>query len=165
MHLVAEQHILVAIDGSPDALDAFHTALAQAHAFGAVLTVLHVAVPATPRNPMSVVEARRLVAEAEAEGHRLLQEVQALAGGRIPLRTELLSGNPAEAILRRAQELEAELIVVGSRGLNAVDRFLLGSTSTAVVHRAPCSVLVVRPQPNRRALMSPIEAVTPADQR
>ncbi len=152
MHLIPEQHILVALDGSPDGLAAFHRALAQAHAFGAVLTVLHVAVPATPRNPMSRVEHLQVVAEAEAEGRRLLQEAQVLAGGRIPLMTELLSGNPAEAIVRRAQELEADLIVVGSRGLNAVDRLLLGSTSTAVVQRAPCSVLVVRPQPSRRGL-------------
>ncbi len=53
--------------------------------------------------------------------------------------------HPADAILRRAEEVEADMIVVGSRGEGAIDRLRHGSTSTRVLHEAPCSVLVVRP--------------------
>jgi nucleotide-binding universal stress UspA family protein len=53
-------------------------------------------------------------------------------------------GNPAEKIMRVASKQHADLIVVGARGLAAIDRFLLGSVSTRVVQHANCSVLVVR---------------------
>jgi nucleotide-binding universal stress UspA family protein len=53
-------------------------------------------------------------------------------------------GHPADSIVRAADEGGFELIVMGARGLNAVERFLMGSTSARVVAHAPCSVLVVR---------------------
>ena len=51
-------------------------------------------------------------------------------------------GDPGTAIVEAATE--TDLIVVGSRGLNPIQRMLLGSVSSKVVHRAPCDVLVVR---------------------
>ena len=51
-------------------------------------------------------------------------------------------GDPGTAIVEAASE--TDLIIVGSRGLNPIQRLLLGSVSSKVVHRAPCDVLVVR---------------------
>ena len=51
-------------------------------------------------------------------------------------------GDPGAVIVQAAKD--ADLIVVGSRGLNPVQRMLLGSVSSKVVHRAACDVLVVR---------------------
>jgi nucleotide-binding universal stress UspA family protein len=53
-------------------------------------------------------------------------------------------GHPAEAIVDEAERGGFDLIVVGSRGIHGVARFLLGSTSTRVVTHAHCDVLVVR---------------------
>lgn len=53
-------------------------------------------------------------------------------------------GNPAEEILRAAELHRADLIVMGSKGLTGLDRYLLGSVSRKVARHAPCSVLVVR---------------------
>jgi len=53
-------------------------------------------------------------------------------------------GNPAEKIIEAASKQHADLIVMGAKGLAAIDRFLLGSVSTRVVQHANCSVLVVR---------------------
>ena len=53
-------------------------------------------------------------------------------------------GPPTEAILRTAQKLNSNLIVMGSRGRNLLPRLLLGSVAEAVAHDAKCSVLVVR---------------------
>jgi nucleotide-binding universal stress UspA family protein len=58
--------------------------------------------------------------------------------------TELRSGDPALGILQVAEEEGADLIVVGSHGQGAAERFLIGSVSEKVVRHAPCSVLVVR---------------------
>ena len=54
------------------------------------------------------------------------------------------SGSPAEEILRAAERHRADLIVMGSKGLTGLDRYLLGSVSRKVARHAPCSVLVVR---------------------
>lgn len=58
---------------------------------------------------------------------------------------EIVSGNPAEEIIRLANIYKADLIVIGSRGLTGVKRILQGSVSSQVVEEAPCSVLVVKP--------------------
>jgi len=53
-------------------------------------------------------------------------------------------GAPAEEILRAAERHHVDLIVMGSKGLTGLDRYLLGSVSRKVARHAPCSVLVVR---------------------
>lgn len=55
-------------------------------------------------------------------------------------------GKPAEAILGLAEDVSAELVIVGSHGFRGVDRLLFGSVSEAVVRGARCPVLVVRPK-------------------
>ena len=58
---------------------------------------------------------------------------------------EIVTGDPAEEIIRLANIHRAELIVIGSRGLKGLNRILQGSVSSQVVTDAPCSVLVVKP--------------------
>lgn len=58
---------------------------------------------------------------------------------------ELVSGEPAEEIIRLANIHKADLIVIGSRGLTGMNRIVQGSVSSQVVEEALCSVLVVKP--------------------
>lgn len=58
---------------------------------------------------------------------------------------EIVTGDPAEEIVRLAKIHKADLIVLGSRGLTGMKRILLGSVSSQIVEDAPCSVLVVKP--------------------
>jgi nucleotide-binding universal stress UspA family protein len=53
-------------------------------------------------------------------------------------------GDPADAILNVAEEANADLIVVGNKGMTGARRFLLGSVPNKVSHHAPCSVIIVR---------------------
>jgi nucleotide-binding universal stress UspA family protein len=53
-------------------------------------------------------------------------------------------GDPADAILDVAEEQEADLIVVGNKGMTGARRFLLGSVPNKVSHHAPCSVMIIR---------------------
>jgi nucleotide-binding universal stress UspA family protein len=62
----------------------------------------------------------------------------------VELETYAREGDPAEVIIELANEQQADLIVVGSRGLTGIKRFLLGSVSNKVSHHAPCSVMIVR---------------------
>ena len=58
--------------------------------------------------------------------------------------THARAGNAADVIIEVAEEQDADLIVVGARGLNGLERFLLGSVSSKLAHHAPCSVMIVR---------------------
>lgn len=71
-----------------------------------------------------------------------LQEI--FGNQNINILTELLNGSPESRIVEKAEETNADLIIVGSHGYNRWERLLLGSVSDSVIHHAPCSVLVVR---------------------
>jgi len=63
--------------------------------------------------------------------------------------SEVLFGSPDSRIDETAEEMDADLIVIGSHGYNRWERLLLGSVSNSVVHHAHCSVLVARTPENR----------------
>ena len=67
-----------------------------------------------------------------------------LSEKNVEITTEVLFGSPESRIVETAEEMNADLIIVGSHGYNSWERLLLGSVSDSVVHHAPCSVLVVR---------------------
>jgi nucleotide-binding universal stress UspA family protein len=85
------------------------------------------------------------------EALREAKELASRASGRVrtyfpewQVRAEGLPGTPPWALIQRANELKADLIVVGSQGRSALGRHLLGSVSKAVATNAHCSVEVVR---------------------
>jgi nucleotide-binding universal stress UspA family protein len=62
----------------------------------------------------------------------------------VNISTDTLFGSPERKIVETAEEMKADLIIVGSHGYNRWERLLLGSVSDSVAHHAPCSVLIVR---------------------
>ena len=60
----------------------------------------------------------------------------------IPVRTHALPGDPADAIMRVAREINADLIVVGNKGMQGAGR-ILGSVPNSIAHKTDCSVLIV----------------------
>ena len=64
-----------------------------------------------------------------------------LRGQGLEVAVHCVAGEPADVIVRVAQEQGADLVVVGNRGMH---RRVLGSIPNSVSHRAPCSVLIVR---------------------
>ncbi len=71
-------------------------------------------------------------------------ETQARSAGLANVEVFARQGDAADAILDVAEELDADLIVIGNKGMTGADRFLLGSVPNKVSHYAPCSVLIVR---------------------
>ncbi len=83
--------------------------------------------------------------EEEQQGQALLEETLAeLSKMGIVAEGMLKRGDAATEIIQVAKEKESDLIVAGSRGLNPIRSWLLGSVSRKLLHYAPCSVLVVR---------------------
>ena len=64
--------------------------------------------------------------------------------GGLTVDTYAREGDPADAILDVAEENNADLIVVGNKGMTGAKRFLLGSVPNKVSHHAPCSVMIIR---------------------
>lgn len=137
--------ILIALDGSETSSAALGAGLELAEDEGAEVIFAHVAslldfVPA--RNGDEHAPPDRF---PTADWDPVLSEAMKLAEGRgVTARPELLVGYPAKQILRLASEAQADLIVIGSRGLGRVKSAILGSTSREVLARANRPVLVVR---------------------
>ena len=144
--------IVCGIDGSPDSQAALQVAARFADRLGSTLILAHVAEPAYvpyaatypfggPAGPLAVAEE----AEAtEEDAERLLRRM-ALAAGRADAQTRVVIGHPAERLAELADEENAELIVVGSRGRGALKSAFLGSVSYSLVGMAGCPVLIVPP--------------------
>lgn len=78
------------------------------------------------------------------DGEARLAETQRMAAeAGVEMEWHVAHCGAAEAILAVAEEVDADLVVVGARGMGPVGRFLRGSVSTKVAHHAPCDVLVV----------------------
>ena len=126
--------ILVAIDGSESAEKALKYAVQLAKKHKAKVTLLNV------QESKLFSLKPKVIKEV---GERVLSEAVAKVKGS-NVSTQLEFGNPAETIIEVAEKKNHDLIVVGSRGLSSVKRFLLGSVSDDVSHHAKCSVLIVR---------------------
>ncbi len=139
--------ILAAVDGSKPSVDACHFAMDLATQTQAELTFIFVietpqVIPVGPLSgyvTTSPARSEEDVKKAEAIVEQLAKERPAL---KISTRVDL--GEPVDAICDAAKNLGSDLIVVGARGHNVAQRFLMGSVSDRVVHHAPCPVLVVR---------------------
>jgi nucleotide-binding universal stress UspA family protein len=133
------------VDGSPESLAACRWAFALARVVDANVTLVHVAQPHVMRSSFdSAPQWRDAEDAARKAGEQVIEQATVISGGDLSFASEILFGDPARTIRRRARELGVDLIVIGSRGLGTIKRLLLGSVSSAVSHQAPCSVLVVR---------------------
>jgi nucleotide-binding universal stress UspA family protein len=132
--------IVLGYDGSDSAKRALERAAALA---GDQDEVVVVAVWQIRARAVLTEGAQRDASELH-ERRRELEEAKAFLAERgIEAETVLGQGDPGEVIVDVAKEKNADLIVLGRRGVNPFERILLGSVSSKVVHRAPCDVLVV----------------------
>lgn len=134
------KRIVVAYDGSASADRAFAFALDLAGRYGAELDVLGVAGPSEEE---AEAEDKRVVESSKAEyRHALDPLLERAAKAGIVARFDVLVGDPAKQIVHRAEEWQAELIVVGHPGHGLFSRVILGSVAQQVINRAPCAVLI-----------------------
>jgi nucleotide-binding universal stress UspA family protein len=143
--------VLIAYDGSEGAKRALELVVELFDGGNVEVTVLTVAEGV----PLYGYAGMLPSAEQEAERQQQLEEAgKSLAASGIPSTLVTRSGDPAAAILDEAQKEGVDLIVMGTRGMSAPERWLIGSVSTKVLHHARCSVLVAR----RGAGAAPAEA-------
>lgn len=132
--------VVVGIDGSPQAEAALLWALAEARLRHASLTVVHAYPPVVPGGPFSAarIDRPRLEAAAKRAVDAAVSGIDRTAVDVTPL---AVCGSAAGAVIQAGEH--ADLVVVGSRGLGASKRLLLGSVATQVMHHARFPVAIV----------------------
>jgi len=139
------QVIVVGTDGSPTADVAVQRAAALAKLTGARVEL----VSGYRENYAMAAEAGvavgGLTEDARKAADGCLESTAAqLRSGGLEVETHCMGGDPANAIIDVAEATNADLIVVGSKGMQGGRRFLLGNVPNKVSHHAPCSVMIVR---------------------
>jgi nucleotide-binding universal stress UspA family protein len=144
------KRIVVGTDGSVSASLALDKAIELARTTGAVLHVVYASKPVTAMNlgaasefamasPMSVV-----LDQSDEDAKRICDNAaETVKQAGVACETHHVAGDPADALVRVAQDADADLIVVGSRGMSGARRFVLGSVPNKVSHHCPCSLLIV----------------------
>lgn len=150
--------ILVAVERSIQNNVVFDAAISLAQTTGASLMLLHVLSENEANYPVLPTYAyypvlndrdyqlyQQKLEEYKQLGISFLQNL-AFKATEAGVKTEYtqLIGNPGRAICELATNWNADLIVVGSRGLKGLKEMFLGSVSNYVTHHAPCSVMIVR---------------------
>ena len=130
--------VLLATDGSGDATLAATAAVGLTTKTGSELHIVHAwhSVPSTRFESF-------IRAQLEREAQELLEAQVEKIGAKVA-RAHLREGATVDEVLDTAEELGADLIVMGSRGRGVVKRVVLGSVSEGVVHHTHCPVLVLR---------------------
>lgn len=136
--------IVVGVDGSPTSDHAVRWAAGEAMLRGSRLTLVYVA-PASLAAWSAVPAPVGLLDWQREMGLQVLEVAAQIAdgvtGGAVAVSTEFVLAAPAMKLVELSRR--AQLVVVGSRGRGALSRTVLGSVSTALVHRAHCPVAVI----------------------
>jgi nucleotide-binding universal stress UspA family protein len=140
-----EMKILVAHDGSAHADKALQEASRMALLMAAEVTVITVAPDLCLSDEVSDSECKLITESLYSEAEGSMKKVTAdLATKGVKAAVVIKDGHPAEMILDTANEIGADLIVVGSHGRHGAKRFFMGSVSAKIVEHAPCNVLVIK---------------------
>jgi nucleotide-binding universal stress UspA family protein len=145
------EHIVVGTDGSGTAGVAVQRAIELSKLTGATLHIVHAyqqlsigeaALAASAGAPSVDIVSVNEGIDA-ASGAICDDSVAAAEQAGVKAEAHKRPGDPAEAILDVAEQVGADLIVVGNRGMSGVRRFMLGSVPNKVSHHCPCSLLIV----------------------
>ena len=141
--------IVVGTDGSATASEAVSQATELARSLGAKVYLVSAYEPVPEgrlRDERQQIpdDLQWMVNPREDVESTLAQSAATVTEAGIAVETLAREGDPADAILDVAEEKNADLIVVGNKGMTGAKRFLLGSVPNKVSHHAPCSVMIIR---------------------
>jgi nucleotide-binding universal stress UspA family protein len=145
------KNIVVGTDGSETADIALQHALMLAKASGGTLHVVNAyqnvslsmaAMSAGSGGP--AVDLDRLNTGMQEYGDTVCAAASARAAeAGVEVLTHVVCSDPADALVTVANDVHADLLVVGNRGMSGLKRFMLGSVPNRISHHAPCSLLIV----------------------
>jgi len=135
------ERIAIGVDGSPTAATAVDMAVEIARRFDAEVVLLSALNDSSTQPDDGDVEME-WASNASARVRQLVSSTEArLAREGVKCRTMTDEGDPGDVLVRLADECDADILVVGNKGMQ---RRVLGSVPNTVTHKAGCSVLVVK---------------------
>ena len=134
--------ILVPVDDSNQAMNALHEAIAVAKRNEVELFILNVK-DETRLRGTSIALAMSLD-EIEEESKQIINNLTKDFPKDVAFQTVTFIGNPKKDIVKFAEDNAMDLIVIGANSKKLVDRILIGSTTSYVVEKSPCNVMVVK---------------------
>lgn len=136
------KNILLAVDGSEYSHRAAEYAKSLAECYEANLLLVHVF--AHTSDLLGYEDFEKLFSKRKSAAQAILDKAKEILGSTtLKVYEELIDGAEAEAILKVAENHQADLIVMGTRGFGAVKGLLVGSVSRKVIHLSTCPVMVV----------------------
>jgi nucleotide-binding universal stress UspA family protein len=145
---VAELIVVAGVDDSEPSERAAAAACRVAACLGAEVHAVFVAhVPAAMLAVLAGVPAAAADVLAAQRAAAWARVGPVLDGASVPVRRVDLEGYPSDTLVSYAAEVEAAMVVVGTRGRGDLASLVLGSTSHRVAHNAPCDVLIARSEP------------------
>jgi nucleotide-binding universal stress UspA family protein len=142
-------NILCPIDFSEDSERALAAALALARSTTGHVTIVTVVDPLLSAGAAAAGADQALNEQTQQELQTLLDRVAPALASSSPAAVAVRVGKPAQEILLQAEDCNADVIVMGMRGVGGTEKLFLGSTSEQVLGKATVPVLVV-PPPSRR---------------
>ncbi|WP_368505887.1 universal stress protein [Alkalihalophilus sp. As8PL] len=136
------KQIVVAADGSEHSMKAVEKTIELAKDRDTKVFVVYVVDGSTSK--ADVLDSWDSLGISEKRNKRLVAIEQQAKAENINYEVKIIRGEPAYAIVQFAHSIEADLIVIGSRGLNQLQQLVLGSVSHKVMKRATCPVLIMR---------------------
>lgn len=140
------RRILVAFDGSEGSWKAFDFALelsSLCRKNGP--PEIHVLSVVRPPEPLEIVEMGVVIEAATTYYEEQFREIAAKVKGKdLALHTDILTGSPADQIVRYAHDNKCDVVILGHRGKSVVEDWLLGSVPKRVSSHAPCNVIIVK---------------------
>ena len=166
------QKILVPVDFSDASAEALSQAVKLARTLNATLTVVHVVPPLSSGGEVAIgpdalmadwrlpTDATELEERLRGGAERQLREAVAdYLGQSLDIHVKTLWGSPFIEVIHAVHEEGYDLVVVGTHGRSAIARLFVGSTSTKLVRKCPCTVWVVKPGAKMSfdAILAPID--------
>jgi nucleotide-binding universal stress UspA family protein len=138
------KRILVAIDSSVASVAAIASASRLASQLNGELLIVHVLDAVSYLRAQGIERFQPTLDDMQEAGRALLRQACLRMPRKIPVTTQLLTGDPPEMIVGAAVAERADLIVMGTDSRGRLAHFLLGSCADTVIRYAPCPVLTVR---------------------
>lgn len=140
------KRILVPVDFSDCSRKALQYAIPFARQFGAGITMLFVIQPYMPISDMVPLDIETIESRMRETAEKELAALKDTIEPDVKSDTAVRMGNPHLEIVRAAQDLNADLIIVSTHGRTGLSHVLMGSTTERVVRHAKCPVMVLREQ-------------------
>jgi len=143
--------IVVGTDGSDSAAVAVRQAAELAKAAGGTVHIVHAYQPINMGTVAmsagtggSTIDVESVNASITRHAETVCDHAIAIAQAEgVTYETHSAAGDPCDALISVAEQVHADLLVVGNRGMTGMKRFVLGSVPNKISHHAPCSVLIV----------------------